>query len=151
MASLSINFFIYWLILGFSTILGAYRFAKFKFSFRIIFFLILFTFISETLTRLFEFIGIGKTPIYHFYSIISFFIIVMYFIRSFDIRARSQLTIFASILLPLLGYLNCRFFQPLDTINSNILILKSFIIIILSLYALYKILLNDDFSFISRY
>lgn len=110
---------------------------------RIILFYMAITFISESLAKVLEINEIIRAPVYHFYSIISFFIILLFFIKVLNLKNEIRYIYMIFFILPVVGILNCIFFQPLTIFNSNILILKSFTVIVFSLYALYKILIDD--------
>jgi len=51
----------------------------------------------------------------------------------------------------ILAFLNEIFFQHINNLNSNFIIFESFIVVSMSLYALYRILINDEIQAVVRY
>ena len=141
----------YLLILTISILVGLYRFSLASTSIKIVVILLIITVISEGITRYMSKLGMNRNPIYHFYSIISFFVTAMYFVRIFKLKKEAGYIALLTIILPVIGLINCMFLQPITVFNSNILILKSLTIIALSLYSLFRILLDDSIHDVYTY
>ncbi len=87
-----------------------------------------------------------KTVISHLYSIIEAMILSSYFIYANKSYHHRKFIIAALVFWPSLGLLNIAFLQPVNGLNSNVILLESFIFITLSLYSIYA-LLKDEMVF----
>ncbi len=145
-----ILYYVYCFFILLSSIVILWKFQRFDFSTRIIAMLILVTFCSETLVKVVRLFSLNHRPIYHFYSVISFSLITIYFIYLLGFQNKALKSVLFSVLIVLAGLINCLLFQPLTLLNSNILICKSFFVAGMSMYSLYRILLDERIKYPER-
>ena len=124
------------------SIIGIYRYNKLGSRIKLVVWLVLFTMISEYLGVLFKYFHIKKAILYHIYSYLEISIYTLYFIATLKIKSLN-IKILSIAFWFLLALVNILFFQKATKFNSYILIVESFSIIAMSLYALYKIILDD--------
>lgn len=86
-----------------------------------------------------------KNPTYHFYNVVELSIITIYFLKTIKKYTRS-LSLFLICIACVLGLANCMLLQPIETMNSNFITVECFLIIGMSFYALYKMLVNDNIN-----
>jgi hypothetical protein len=84
-----------------------------------------------------------RCNIYHFYDIIQSILTTAYFIYAIKPHHYRKLLLLNFIFWPAIGISNIIFFQPLGTLNTNMLMVESFVFITLSLYFIYLTLKND--------
>ena len=117
-------FYIYLVIILLSVFTGIYRYAIFDKATRIIFWLLVITFITETLTRVWV---LGKSPIYHFYSVFEIFMISLYFFITIKSVHYKLLVILCAIIYPLLEILDTYYLKNLKSLNYNFIIMEVFL------------------------
>ncbi len=84
-----------------------------------------------------------RLPIYHLYNVIEIILLTKYFFIT--TRFSQQWVFWALVLLYIAAaVVNICFFQPLRHLNSNYITFNSLLAIPMSLYALYKILIDDS-------
>jgi len=81
--------------------------------------------------------------IYHIYSPIELFFLSLYFQESVPALKRLRISIGIAVIAIGWAVINAQFFQPLNTVNTNFLLLESAMVIIFCLAALRQILLED--------
>lgn len=86
-----------------------------------------------------------KNPTYHFYNVVELSIITVYFLKTIK-KYTVSLSLFLICVASVLGLVNCILLQPIETMNSNFITVECFLIIGMSFYALYKMLVNDDIN-----
>lgn len=116
---------------------------------RIISLLVTLTLLCEILSVFSGKTSYGKDIVYHFYSIAELFLTTLYFLYCLKPARIGALTVWAAILSALAGGLNMKV-QPLNTLNSNMLIFESVCIIGMSLFSLYSILLDEKITSVTR-
>jgi hypothetical protein len=67
----------------------------------------------------------------------------MFFLRSVSDKKNTKTLITLTAIYLSLALINIRYFQPLTSLNSNILLLESFCITAMAMIALYKMLLSE--------
>jgi hypothetical protein len=85
-----------------------------------------------------------QTPPYHFYSAIEIIMVTWYFFMTIKVKRQRLFLPLSLSFWIVICMLNTLLLQPLDKLNSNILLVESFSIIAMSLIALYRIL-EDTF------
>ena len=85
----------------------------------------------------------ARLSIYHFYNIVQAILITSFFIFAIKPERNKKISIINILFWILAGIVNLLFFQPLNKLNSNMLILESFFIITFSLYFIYNTLKSD--------
>lgn len=112
---------------------------------------LLFSMLTEISAEIVYLLTNNKAPVFHFSAVINLLIVTMYFIKMLKLKAEAQYIIAAFILLPLLSVVNSIYLQPLNKPNTNILVLRSLCIIIMSLVALYKMFVDESIKKVTRY
>lgn len=103
-------------------------------------------------TCLVEWLAVGATIlyrnnliIYHLYSIIQLFLISFYFNSVSKRFRKNNLMLSVGIVGIVIGILNSLFIQtPWKYLNTNFLMLESFVIIAMSLFTFYELLASDE-------
>lgn len=130
---MTIRFFIYLLLLFAAVIIGIVRFKKMTPPFRILFYLLVCTLISEIVTRVLAKSIRNSSPAYHFYLPIQF--ILLFLIYSLLFRINEKRITFAAICgFIIISFLNSFYFQGILRFPSNIALLSSGIFIVFSLF-----------------
>lgn len=135
-------YYVYLLILGLSVIASLRCFNKIDNPSKLISILLFFAFATEITALLLVNVIKVKNPAYHIYSIVELFLTTVYFLKTIKPRNIKTMLILAALICPAIGLLNMRF-QSIKTINSYMLIFECFTIICMSIYALYRILLDE--------
>ncbi len=148
--ALLLFYWVYLPVLFLGVLIGIFRFKMLDTGSRIILILLVLTTLNELSELFMVRKGIGKELLYHFFSIIEILLISIYFFIVLSPKKYRLYCCGAIIFWPTIGFLNM-LVQPTTVINSNILIIESICIIAMSLYSLYKILLNDNIMNIIRY
>jgi hypothetical protein len=144
-------FNVYLLVLAMAVLKGLYRYKRLDTASRYLLLLLFITTVSEFICLVRIENKLGKAPVYHIYNVIEIILTTAYFLKTIRSYHFSSLMLATVIVWPTLGILNCIFFQPLNKFNSNILLLESICIIAMSLYSLYKMLLNDTMYNVLKY
>ena len=93
----------------------------------------------------------ARYTIYHFYTVFQAFLFTAYFIYAIK-PYRYQRMVWASAMFWLvIGVLNVLFLQPLNTLNSNMMMTECFCFTTLSLYYIYHLLEDDTIIDIFAY
>ena len=144
MDSKSIILCIYLSIMLIGSAFGIKKYKQLNIESKIMLIYLILTVISESLVRVLGFYGFEHRFDYHIYSISSFFLILMMFVKIFHIKNDIIVICLISISLQTLETVNCRFFgQPITAFNTHILIIKSLVTIVLSLIFLYRAFIDD--------
>lgn len=144
-------YYFYLFILFIDVIIGMYKYYQYDEKIKIVLFLIVATFLCEVIATLLSYSTIGRDPIYHFYSVLEVSLTTLFFIKTIELK-NYQIKFFLSITIwMVIAFINMYLYQPLNEINSNILIIESFFIILMSLFALYKMLLDESITNIVNY
>jgi hypothetical protein len=136
-------FNIYLIVLTITIIVGFIRYKRFDSATKCFLLLLCVTTISEFLCLYRIEHQLGKAPVYHVYTIFEIILTTAYFLKTIKSYHFFRVMLISSIIWPTLGIINAIYLQPLNKFNSNILMLESICIIAMSLFSLYKILLND--------
>lgn len=82
--------------------------------------------------------------LYGGYSILEFFLLTLYFNYTIDIFKKKRIGFFIGIAGVILGLLNLLFLQSPNTINSYFFLFEALIVIGMSLFAFFRMLLKND-------
>lgn len=134
---------VYLIALFISTIGPIFKLKYFDHRARAIFCLLAITFFSEIAATITLYFGLGKNIVYHFFNVIELTLMTYYFLKTVRVKKACRFTLVFGITYSLIAFLNEQLFQPLKTLNSNFIALESFLVISMSLYALYNILKSD--------
>jgi hypothetical protein len=144
-----VKFLIYLMVLLFSGTIGFYRYKHLDFNSRIIFYLIILVIVGEIADYYFAFRFKNNMPVYHVFSVVHLIAVLFYFVSFLKINRYLYAGIVVLIIAA--GIANARFLQPLNTLNSNFLLFENFSITVMSMYALYKILIDDNIIKVYKY
>lgn len=137
-------FYLYLIELLILIVVGFGIHKKFDKALRFFYYLLVLTLFSEGISIYFEIEYKTKAPVYHFYSILELFLISLYFLYSVFPRPRISIVFFSGLFCAILGLGNLYFFQPLITYNTNMLMIECVLIIAMALFALFKIMQQDE-------
>lgn len=143
-------FYIYLIILFITTGVSLTKWSKFGKSIQIISSLLLSAFFTEIIGIILPSFNLPKSPVYHVYSTVEIFLTSLFFISTVYKNKSKFLVGLIAIISVSLTMLNL-IFQKITDFNSNMLVFESFIIIIMSLYSLYRMLVNDHLNDVIRY
>jgi len=146
-----ILFITYLSVLTLGVLLGLYRYKGVDDKGKIILYLLIATVLTEGTALILTKNQVNQEPLYHLYSIIEIVLTSLYFFKTIKTRYYKVLIVITVIFWIVLGSLNAIFYQPLSTLNTNILLLESVSIIPMSIYALYVIFLADDIQNVLKY
>lgn len=93
---------------------------------------------------------INNLPIYHFYTIIEFLLIIRIYWNTLSQLFSKRLLIGVSIIFVVLAVLNTMFFQSIYVFNSNITTLLSILVILFSLSFFYKTLKDVEYTALEK-
>jgi hypothetical protein len=144
-------YILYYSALIFSISIGIKRYNLFDGGSQIIFWLLAITLANEILIFVFEIKALNKTLIYHFYNPVELFVVTLYFLITIKVNYFRIFAVLCGTLYAILEIANTVFLQPLTRLNSNYIIFESFVIIAMSLFALYRILVNDNLYPVLKY
>lgn len=128
-----------------AAIIGIVRFESGDRALRILTILFIMTVISEVLCYISLIEGHYKTrySLFHMYSIFQGGLLSGYFLELIKPYHHGKYLIAIVVFWPLTGLLNIIYLQPLDALNSNMLLTESLVFITLSLLFIYKTLKGE--------
>jgi hypothetical protein len=104
----------------------------------------LFTAINETTVLIIVKVFNGvAAPIYHVYTIIALILISRYYLKTVRVFKYKVSSYAVAVFWSLIGLLNL-YFQPINILNSNTILIESIVVIFMSLHCLYLILINNE-------
>lgn len=136
-----------------ATLVGVIRYKQYSIAMKIIVYGLIVTSISETA----GFIVVNahryalRYTFYHFYDIIESVLTTSYFIYVLKPNNQERLMKFNVIFWPVIGVSNIIFFQPLGTMNTNMLMVESLMFISLSLFLIYETIRQNKVDNIFKY
>lgn len=141
----TIIFSVYYATLLLATTTAISRYRHMDTAMRFIAMLLILTVVSESGSYiLVEVKEYGtRYAFFHVYSILQLLLVSLFFIyaiRSSHYRKQIATAVF---IFPLMGILNVVFFQPIDKLNTNILMLECLIINTMSLYFIYWLIIHS--------
>lgn len=92
----------------------------------------------------------SKSKIYHFYNLLEIVLITWYFLQNIQFRNLKVFAI-ASTFYVAIEICNTLLYQSLAKFNSNFIIFECLLVIPMSLYSLYKIMINDKIDKLQSY
>ncbi|MHA7056738.1 hypothetical protein ACWGOQ_0005925 [Aquimarina sp. M1] len=131
-------------------LVSVFRFKYLNSSQRKLFILVLCIVLVETTTRLLWYKKINNLPVYHFYAIIEFLLIINIY-RTVLSKIYSKLFFsIISVAFTVFAVINMLFFQNLNTFNSNVTTLLGILVIFLALSYFYTLLKEIEYSALER-
>jgi len=135
---------VYYIVLLLATITGIILYRRLDTALRFIVILLILTLVSEAASYILvksESYGLRYT-VFHVYNILQLLLITQFFIYAIKPYHYRKLIIAASALCPLIGILNIIYLQPIDKLNTNMLMFESFAINSMALYFIYHTIKN---------
>jgi hypothetical protein len=141
---------VYIAILCFAALVGLFRYNSLDKATRLLVWYICFTFLTEAAGTIMSVVyKRDNVFLYHIYSALQFSLISFYFNFSDERKTLNRsgwLIVIAGIVACIL---NSVFLQPLTELNTNFIVLESFLIIGMSLFAFYRLLISDELAVFS--
>src|ERR1044071_5398828 len=141
---------LYLAILCFATVIGVIRYGSLDNATRLLVWYIGLTFLTEGIAITMSiFYHRNNLFLYHVYSPLQFLLLSFYF----NYSDRYQRLYGAGWIIGIAGIvvslLNSFYLQPLHELNTNFVVLESFLIIGMSLVAFYRLLISDELAIFS--
>lgn len=145
--------YVYYFSIILAAVIGILRYESSDRGVRILTILFIVTVISEVLCYISLIQGHYKTrySLFHFYSIFQGGLLSGYFLEVTKPYHHGKYLIATILFWPLIGVLNIIYLQPLDALNSNMLLTESLVFITLSLLFIYKSLKGDGVTITSHF
>lgn len=135
---------IYLVILCFAAIAGLIHYKKMDKPTRIMVWYVILTLFSESIATFDAFVYKNNLAVYHFYCPLQFFLLSLYFNFSTKEQRVSNIGWIIGVTGITLSIINSIYFQrPTKELNTNFVILESFLIIGMSLFSFYRLLASD--------
>lgn len=142
---------VYIAILFFATLVGLFRYPSLDKATRLLVWYICFTFLTETAGMIIAvFYKRHNAFLYHFYSVLQFSLITLYFNFSEERKTVNKAGWIIGIVGVVACILNTAFLQPLSELNTHFIVLESFLIIGMALIAFYRLLISDELAIFSQ-
>lgn len=138
-------FLFYTIMIAIASLVGIRSYTHLNRSLRLMAILLIVTCVSESCSYL-AYVQekyLFRYALYHIYNVIQAIVISTYFIFAIKPYHHRKFVIANIVFWPIAGALNISFLQPIDGLNSNMLMLESFGFISMSLYSIYRLLRND--------
>ncbi len=134
------QYYIYFIILIITLVIGLIRYKKLNSSSRILLLLLFLTIVSESIATFVRFSTINNLFVYHIFGPIEVFLIAL----AFYIDMRKKIIIIVTVLILLFSIVNSIWIQNINvSLNTNLFVLDALLAIFLSLWYL-QMLLKDD-------
>ena len=133
-------YYIYLVILFLILILCLNKFGSFDFGSRIVYIIIFIGFVTEIISRFNEY----KNVLYQVHTLAETYLILLYFLWTISRPKYLYFSVWCGIILVVLDFVNVKFFSHGEKLNTNMQTLESFLVVVMSLYTLYILILNDE-------
>ena len=138
-------YILYFSILTSGIVAGRLRYQFLDKGGRIILLLLAVTLINEIAVASFMWADLNRTRIYHFFSPVELSLLSWYFFVT-TVRGGQKFIPWLVTLYCAAAAGNILFVQSIEDLNKNYIIMESFLVITMSLYALFKILINEQIA-----
>ena len=142
---------IYLISLVFACISSVYRYRKLDSASRVLCVFVCCALLNESVAYYLARKYHNNLPLYNIYCFIEFGILCLYFNKLIDMFIKKNIGIYIGISGIILGILNLRFVQGINTVNSYFLFLEGLLVIGMALFAFFRLLLKHDSLHFSRY
>ncbi|MCK8522067.1 hypothetical protein M0D21_10840 [Aquimarina sp. D1M17] len=102
--------------------------------------------IVESISTILWYQKINNLPVYHFYTVIEFLLIMNIYVGELSQVYSKQLFVYLSIIFTVFAVINTIFFQNLFTFNSNVTTALGVIVVLFALSYFYKLLKEVKYS-----
>lgn len=151
MKDANIQYYIFYVVIVTSLLLGLYRFKSMDKASKVFVVLLSITVLCELSAYYGSVKYHNNMPIYAIYSIVEFFMISIYFNQVIDVFRKQNIGYYIAMAGVILGVFNLIFFQGIYTLNSYFLIFEGICIIGMSLFSFFRLLLVNDQLKLYRY
>lgn len=131
-------------------LIAALRYRMLDKASRMIFYLLSLAFLTECLAVLVAFRYRNNLAVYNVSNLGQVFLIALYFNYCSDTLRQRKIGILIGIFSILVGLLNMRLFQPINTYNSNYFLYQTLIVLGLGMYVYTQFLLHKTYFRIQR-
>jgi hypothetical protein len=145
------SYIFYLLSLLFACFCGIYRFKTLDISSRILAVLVCCAFINESAAYYLAKRYHNNLAIYNIYCLIEYVLLCLYFNNVIDVFIKNNTGIYIGIAGAILGILNVIFIQNLYSFNSYFLFFEDLVVIGMSLFAFFRLLLKHDSFHLHKY
>ena len=142
---------LYYLSLLFASGCGFIRFKRVDLASKILVVLVCCGFINEIAAYYLAIKYHTNMALYTVYAFIEFGLLCLYFNSVIDVFAKKNIGIYIAVGGIVLGVTNMIFVQHLDSLNSFFLLFESLMVIGMSLFAFFRLLLKHDSLTLYRY
>jgi hypothetical protein len=125
-------------------VVGILRFNKLDLGSKILCILIAVCILNESISYYCAVKYHTNLLVYNIYDLVEFFLVCLYFNSTIDIFIKKKIGLFLGIIGLVVGLLTMYSIQPTKQINTYFIFFEGFCITGMSLYAFYKILLNNE-------
>jgi len=132
-------------------VIGALRYRHFDAGTRIIFFLVVVDMLSESIGFYTAIRYHSNAITYNISAVLDFFLLNMYFNDVIDVFYKRRIGWYIAGVSVVLWILNLIFLQPIDVFGTNFLFVEGFVIIAVSLFGFFRLLLHHDQLRLFRY
>lgn len=144
--NLELRFIVYLLLLVLAFVSGAYRWKLLSEADKWLCFLLLLTVLQEIIAYASGWLFRNNLFTYHVYSPLELFIICMYFNDCVPVLRKKNLGLWIGTAGIVLSIVASTWLQPLSGFNSLFLMFEGLCVILLCMFAFYKLLLQEDIS-----
>ncbi len=102
--------------------------------------------IVESISTILWYQKMNNLPVYHFYTVIEFLLIMNIYVGELSQVYSKQLFVYLSIIFTVFAVINTIFFQNLFTFNSNVTTALGVIVVLFALSYFYKLLKEVKYS-----
>lgn len=138
-------------IIGYTIIAGVFNYKHLDKASRILLFLMLLTFINERIAHYFIDTHNNSNLVYGLFNPIQLLFIAGYYNYSNNAFKGNNIALFIGLTGAVFGFVNYIWIQTPYKMNNFFLLLESLVVIALSLYAFYRLLLEDDSLILTKY
>ncbi|WP_271765526.1 hypothetical protein [Aquimarina algiphila] len=121
-------------------VVSIFKFRVFNYLQKRLFSLVILTCLVEIVSWILWYKKINNLPVYHFYTIIEFLLIVNIYKNELNKVFAKHFFVFLSICFTVFAIINTLFFQSLKTFNSNVTTVMGLIVIFFALSYFYALL-----------
>ncbi len=139
----SLNY-IYLLSMLFASFCSVFRFHRLDSASKILSLLICCGFVNEIAAYFLAKMYHTNIALYTIYSFIEFALLCLYFNKVIDVFKKKDIGLYIAFIGISLGIVNTVYIQHLNTLNSYYLLLESLLVIGMSLFAFFRMLLKHD-------
>ena len=144
-------YYIYLISLLFASICSVYRFKKIDIAAKILSILVCSAFINESAAYYLAIKYHNNISLYAIYCLLEFSQLCLYFNNIIDVFRKNNIGIFIGVAGILLGIINILYIQHLHVLNTYFLFFEDLMVIGMSLFAFFRLLIKNDSLYLFQY